>query len=377
MFKSIHIALAIALTTAGMAGTAVANDELIDWMMEEEQQTLDASLQELDPLLTASEEETTALTTDLQTAEQELASTNTEISSTEASISELEAQIAALEEEQAAAETTDTTTDETTEPSIDYDAEIAALEAQLAEQEAQLTTLEADAATLTTTITLTAEELEAAIQEQAALLEEINLANETYNSELDLVTSQIGELSDNQIKSLLHYMNTTDSNGIDLQLDSEQLAIILDGDYSFQKTNLVLKAYTEEAKFLSKADALRAEAEATGNEELLKVADMMEQRAEDQLNRFSDLAAGHPGRSEQKVSDEEVKAAERKARGQSSAPAPSTQGTTTDSSDKAPKANKPASAGSTDRSTSAAPSGSQNKGSSAKGNSGNRGKSGS
>jgi chromosome segregation ATPase len=296
------------LVTPAYANT----DELTDWMMEEEQQTLDSSLQELEPLLTSSEEETATLTSSLQATEDQLATTNTDITTTETSIANLQDEIATLEEQA------------TTESTTDYDAEIAALQTQLAEQEAQLTTLQSNADTLTQTIASTASELEAAIQEQAALMEQINLANSTYDTELTLVTSQISELSDNQIKALLRSMNTTDKNGIELQLDSEQLAIILDGDYSFQKTNLVLKAYTEEAKFLSKAEALRAEAEATGNEELLKVADMMEQRAEDQLNRFSDLAAGHPGRSEQKLADGEAEAAERKARGL--APKPAAQG---------------------------------------------------
>lgn len=283
---------------------AHANDDLIDWMMEEEQQTLDASLQELDPLLTANEEETTALTTDLQTAEAELVSTNTDIATTEASISDLEAQIAALEEQQSTADTTDTT---------DYDSQIATLQTQLTEQEAQLTSLESDATTLTTTITLTAEELEAAIQEQATLLEQINLANETFDTELALVTSQVGELSDKQIKSLLHTMNTTANNDIDVQLDSAELSTILDNDYSFQQTNLYLKAQTEEAKFLSKAEALRAEAEATGDTSLLEEAEKMEEIAAMKADRFEDLASGHPAKSEDQHGQDSRPAKQQKA----------------------------------------------------------------
>lgn len=148
---------------------------------------------------------------------------------------------------------------------------------------------------------------------------ELDAAIADYNTEQALISEQLSQLTEKQMQSLMQLMQMSTSSGIEPRLDSAQLATIVDKEYNKQQTTLFLKAYTEKAKFLSKADALRAEAEATGNDQLLKVADMMEQRATDMENKFTDLANGHPGRSEEQVSEAELEAAENAARGRANA----------------------------------------------------------
>lgn len=186
------------------------------------------------------------------------------------------------------------------------------LEAELTDSQTQYTTLEtefqaaqdsltdpdADTAAIEQTISDLEAQMASLLAAQAELQNQIDATNSAYDEELAIVTEQISALTEKQIKALTHALNTTNSNGIELQLDSEQIATIVDNDYSFQQTNLLLKSYTEEAKFLSKAEALRAEYEATGDEELLKEAEKMEEIAAMKAERFENLASGHPAKSE-------------------------------------------------------------------------------
>jgi hypothetical protein len=138
-------------------------------------------------------------------------------------------------------------------------------------------------------------------------LEEVE-ARQAYKTELNLVSQQIAQLSDSQIKSLTKTLERTNRKGITLDLNSDELQTLLDGGYSFQKTNLFVKAYVEEAKFLSKADELRTEAEATGNAKLLEQADKMEAKAVQKKLRFTDKAAGRKPKPKSSQKSDELRA---------------------------------------------------------------------
>jgi hypothetical protein len=138
-------------------------------------------------------------------------------------------------------------------------------------------------------------------------LEEVGI-KQTYATELGLVSQQVAQLSDSQIKSLTQTLERTNRKGITLDLNSAELQTLLDGGYSFQQTNMFVKAYVEEAKFLSKADELRTEAEATGNAELLEQADKMEARAAQKKSNFTDKAAGRKPKPKSSQQSDELRA---------------------------------------------------------------------
>lgn len=283
MFKISKLAAALIFTSMSGVSTVSANDDLINWFMKDDLELLEANLSQLEPQLVASQINTTNLTADLNENQSLLLQTTSNITSTEQTIADLENQITTLQNSQ-----------ESTDLSNDIDQ----LQSQLLLAQEDLASLQTDANDLQTSIISINSDLQDALGLQTVINGQIEQSNGNFNTELDAVTAQVGALSQKQIKSLLHTMHTTASNGIEVQLDSTELGTILDNDYSFQQTNLYLKAQTEEAKFLSKAEALRAEAAATGDTSLLEEAEKMEDIAAKKAVRFENLASGHPAKSE-------------------------------------------------------------------------------
>lgn len=190
----------------------------------------------------------------------------------------------------------------------DKNLELLSVQQQLVVDQSLAQQLTSQYETLQDSASLVVQELNAINQLVGRLqLEEVGI-KEAYETEFDLVSQQVAQLSDSQIKSLTQALKGTNRKGITLDLNSTELQTLLDGGYSFQQTNMFVKAYVEEAKFLSKADELRAEAEATGNTELLEQADKMEAKAAQKKSNFTDKAAGRKPKPKSSQQSDELRA---------------------------------------------------------------------
>jgi len=130
-------------------------------------------------------------------------------------------------------------------------------------------------------------------EEKAALEKELtdaedarDLAVESFEEEKTKLTEQIAELSEEQLFALNRSLNNATNNGLIVDLNSEYMQELLDGNYNKQQINSLTKALEEEAKFDKLSDKFTSKYDLTGNEKFLDKADMMTAKGERQKDKF-------------------------------------------------------------------------------------------
>jgi len=106
------------------------------------------------------------------------------------------------------------------------------------------------------------------------------------DEEKEKLPEQISELSEEQLFALNRSLNNATNNGLIVDLNSEYMQELLDGDYNKQQINSLTKALEEEAKFDKLSDKFTDKYELTGNEKFLDKADMMTSKGEWKKDKF-------------------------------------------------------------------------------------------
>ncbi|MCU7799553.1 MAG: hypothetical protein KZQ70_05255 [gamma proteobacterium symbiont of Lucinoma myriamae] len=113
-----------------------------------------------------------------------------------------------------------------------------------------------------------------------------DLAVENFEEEKNKLTEQIAELSEEQLFALNRSLNNATNNGLIVDLNSEYMQDLLDGNYNKQQINSLTKALEEEAKFDKLSDKFTSKYDLTGNEKFSDKADMMTAKGERQKDKF-------------------------------------------------------------------------------------------
>ena len=136
---------------------------------------------------------------------------------------------------------------------------------------------------------------EGAIDDELAALEQnvIDAGDALTDAETGLeeekteLTRQIEkELTVEQIFALNRSLNNATNNGLIVDLNSEYMQDLLDGNYNKQQINSLTKALEEEAKFDKLSDKFTSKYDLIDNEKFLDKADMMTAKGERQKDKF-------------------------------------------------------------------------------------------
>jgi len=105
-------------------------------------------------------------------------------------------------------------------------------------------------------------------------------AQASYDSEKTIVDSQIALLSPEQVFALNRSLNNALHNPFGVDIDSEDLQMVIDGNYDKHQINFLTKALESEAKFLYLAQK-------TGNDRFLEKAEREKQKFLGKIDSFS------------------------------------------------------------------------------------------
>ncbi|MBV1928195.1 MAG: hypothetical protein KUG81_01620, partial [Gammaproteobacteria bacterium] len=103
-------------------------------------------------------------------------------------------------------------------------------------------------------------------------------------TEFSETESFVEGLTDEQVFALNRSLNNAVSSGLLVDIDTEDLALIVDGNKL--QINAFTQAFEQEARFLLKADKFAAKAEESGDDKFLAIGDRMTSKAEDQKAKF-------------------------------------------------------------------------------------------
>jgi len=130
--------------------------------------------------------------------------------------------------------------------------------------------------------TATDEEIQALEENVVSLEEDIDQAEndladaqQSADDEAAAIADQVEQLSDEQVIALNQKLNNAVSSGLLVDIDTEDLQAVIDGDYNFLQISAFTKAYEEEAKFAKLADKFATKADETGNDKFLDKSDSM------------------------------------------------------------------------------------------------------
>ncbi|MGH8658591.1 MAG: hypothetical protein ACREV4_09005 [Gammaproteobacteria bacterium] len=119
--------------------------------------------------------------------------------------------------------------------------------------------------------------------EAVANLEE---AQHSFALEEPTIETQLEALSDEQVFALNRSLNNAVSSGLNVDIDSEHLQDVIDGDYDGRQINALTKALEEEAKFTKLSDKFQDKYEASGNERFLEHSERMLDKGVQQKEKF-------------------------------------------------------------------------------------------
>ena len=124
--------------------------------------------------------------------------------------------------------------------------------------------------------------------EQAVADAEETLAEAEDNlvKEKEILPEQIAELTEEQLFALNRSLNNATNNGLIVDLNSDYMQNLLDGNYNKQQINSLTKALEEEAKFDKLSDKFAAKYDLTGNDKFSDKADMMSLKGDRQKDKF-------------------------------------------------------------------------------------------
>ena len=111
-------------------------------------------------------------------------------------------------------------------------------------------------------------------------------AEDNLAKEKEILPEQVADLTEEQLFALNRSLNNATNNGLIVDLDSEYMQDLLDGNYNKQQINSLTKALEEEAKFDKLSDKFASKYDATGNDKFLDKADMMSLKGEGQKDKF-------------------------------------------------------------------------------------------
>lgn len=137
------------------------------------------------------------------------------------------------------------------------------------------------------------------------------LANAVIAAEADLAAAQealaveqaeaaswLTAIRDGQVFAFNRALDTTRASKLTIRLNAAELQAAIAGQYDNRQISLLIRALTEEAKYLAHADAFTAKAMETNNSRFLEIAGRMRRRAADQkekyLSRINAAAEGQP-----------------------------------------------------------------------------------
>ncbi|WP_305909827.1 hypothetical protein Q9L42_003410 [Methylomarinum sp. Ch1-1] len=157
----------------------------------------------------------------------------------------------------------------------------------------ELTSTQEELQTLQNSDSASEEEIQA-LEEKVNTLEgeveqaisNLSTAEQTLEDETSAISAQVEQLSDEQITALNQKLNNAVSSNLLVDIDSEDLQAVIDGDYNFQQISMFTKAYEEEAKFTSLADKFAAKADEKDNDMFLRQADRMSEKSQIQKDSF-------------------------------------------------------------------------------------------
>lgn len=116
--------------------------------------------------------------------------------------------------------------------------------------------------------------------------------------ELDATTELVGQLSEEQVIALNRSLNNAVNSKLLVDIDSEDLQQVIDGNYNQRQINAFTQSFEQEARFNLKAGRFATKYDETGNEKFLDHASRMEEKGStqkskfmDKVDRFSDSAA--------------------------------------------------------------------------------------
>ena len=169
--------------------------------------------------------------------------------------------------------------------------------------------IEISAANLSSALEL----FELAGNELATLLDQINQADTSYNSELTAVTNKLLDLNEEQLDALNRSLkNVYDKEDRVLLISSNDLSLIIENDYNKKQINDLTKAYEIEEKFISKGYDLLLKAEEKNNEKFFELAQKAFDNADKQKSKFLEKIEKEEVKKEKKASDK-AKKSEKKA----------------------------------------------------------------
>ena len=123
--------------------------------------------------------------------------------------------------------------------------------------------------------------------------EDLQKAVDAAQEELDAIAKSIEDLpglveqlTEEQLFALNRSLNNATNNGLIVDLNSEYMEMLIDGEYNKQQINALTKALEEEAKFNKLSDKFADKYELTGKEHFQDKADMMSAKGERQKDKF-------------------------------------------------------------------------------------------
>ena len=171
--------------------------------------------------------------------------------------------------------------------------------------------IEISAANLSSALEL----FELAGNELATLLDQINQADTSYNSELTAVTNKLLDLNEEQLDALNRSLkNVYDKEDRVLLISSNDLSLIIENDYNKKQINDLTKAYEIEEKFISKGYDLLLKAEEKNNEKFFELAQKAFDNADKQKSKFLEKIEKEEVKKEKKASDKAKKSEKKDAK---------------------------------------------------------------
>lgn len=110
---------------------------------------------------------------------------------------------------------------------------------------------------------------------------DLDSAQQTADDETQAITDEVGQLTDDQVTAMNQKLNNAVNSGLLVNITSEDLQTVIDGNYNFQQISMFTKSFEEEAKFNNLADKFTEKG-------MDKQATMMQERAQTQKQRFED-----------------------------------------------------------------------------------------
>jgi outer membrane murein-binding lipoprotein Lpp len=320
-FAAAIVSAAFAISAPAMAQTVetgntfASSDLLVQTLVADDRQEVDAALATLNTELAAAQGELATAGTAFAAAQETLTSASTALADSRATIDALKTELATTETvlatstaDLAAAKTelvtlqgqltalpeTDptratlitqigalqTSIDTTLQPKVtELEGTLATITTQVGQLQA---TVDANALTVSTAQTDAAAAKAKLDSAQASVDDtqgKIDAAISSFNAEVAQIATVVDGLTDDQVQRINQKLNAAIKRGLIVNIDAEQLQAVLVGDFSKQQIDNFVKAFVEQARLLKKANKLMELAEKTGNDKFLVNAERARQQA--------------------------------------------------------------------------------------------------